>query len=121
MRKRSTLKTMNGGAFVELQKLYDETHGDKPFNQNSKKTIDNSIEMLDKLMQALGGDIKPNVKSVPAGDSDSNSVGMQPSDEAINNTRHWIEMSDPNSGDVYYYNTVSGMSTWEKPSEGQDV
>jgi len=28
----------------------------------------------------------------------------------------WIEATDPTSGNVYYYNQKSGMSTWERPT-----
>jgi hypothetical protein len=117
VRKRSTIKGMNGGAFLELQKFYDETHGDRPFEQNSKMTISNSVNMLDKLIQTLGRDTS--VYAATAAQKSVNSMGpvrQQPA-KVEKSQSEWIEMTDPNSGAIYYYNTESGASSWEKPSE----
>ena len=106
MRKRSTIKGMNGGAFVELQTLYDENHGDRPFDQNSKETIKKTVEKLDSLIKLIG-------------DSSSSQAGSEGSGrkqvEQKSGSQNWMEMSDPNTGGVYYYNTVTGASSWEKP------
>jgi hypothetical protein len=114
VRKRSTIKGMNGGAFVELEKLYDEAHGERPFEQDSRTTISNSIEMLDKLIQAMRGG--HNAEAVVAMEKTSYRPDvLQQPEEKEKNTSGWIQMSDPDSGDIYYYNTVSGQSSWETP------
>ena len=100
---------MNGGAFVELQKLYDETHGVNPFEQDSKLTIRSTVEKLDRLIEALGGVSSQKSATRGAKDSGHNQI----SDES--SSRQWIEMSDPNTGDVYFYNTITGASSWDKP------
>ena len=114
VRKRSTIKGMNGGAFVELEKLYDEAHGERPFEQDSRTTISNSIEMLDKLIQAMRGG--HNAEAVVAMEKTSYRPDvLQQPEENEKNTSGWIQMSDPDSGDIYYYNTDSGQSSWETP------
>ena len=36
-------------------------------------------------------------------------------------TGHWVEVRDKSNGDVWFYNTVTGVSQWERPTEMKGV
>ena len=110
MRKRSTIKGMNGGVFMELQKMYNDSSNQNPFQQNSEEVIRHSVEMLDKLIDIVSDGTSPS--SIAAGKGQNK---IEESVEEPSKANSWIQMTDPDSGEDYYYNTVSGESSWSLP------
>lgn len=108
VRKRSTLKGMNGGAFIEIQRLQNNRNKFKPFEQKSKDVIVDSIEMLDELLSVMSEESSPPNEMAPK-EEDVTSGDIE------KKTESWIQMTDPDSGVDYYYNTKTGESSWSLP------
>ena len=91
VRKRSVIAAlMDGGAFIEMDKLGE---GREAFHsENNNKKMRETLESLDKLVVLLEGTEKGIVEQSP-----------------------WTKKVDPNSGSPYWYNETSGVSQWQKP------
>ena len=72
-------------------------------NKTNQKTVVETVETRDTYKDENGGTVQPQQPSLPS-----------PTIVAL--PEPWQQVTDPNSGQVYYYNTQDGTTSWERPT-----
>ena len=99
-------------------------------NSNNQLSINNSNNPKNKAISSLISDFEQEVTLIEHRIKDESLVTYNNSSASLNNNEqsstslassiqplppNWIALEDPNSGDVYYANEVTGVTQWERP------
>ena len=93
---------LEGGSFIELNKLYDLSNAANMFDGTAKDSVKQAIEKIDALIDELKNNPSPSAS--PEKEAATSSSGAAAGGGEVAGT--WIIMKDPESGAAYYYNQV---------------
>jgi len=91
-------------------------------NASTEPSVDAERDILDPDEKGDSGRVEENGPTDPEVENDpAEEVENDPTEQAVSTPadplpRGWVEMSDPNSGQAYYYNEDTGATSWDIPT-----
>merc|ERR1712238_404873 len=91
--------------------FYNSTTGETSWNRPTNKE-EEEVGSLD----GLNGTEPLNNE-----EGDDNETEGDASNESDNLPDGWVEQEDPSSGQIYFYNSTTGETSWDRPSKKEEV
>merc|ERR1712238_645088 len=110
------------GAEVEDEaEILDGIPKDLPADLVEKEDPSSGPEIIDETDENASADDDNNNSNNNSNKDDDNVAGDV--DNSIPNDipDSWVEEEDPSSGQIYFYNSTTGETSWERPTNMEEV